>query len=65
MDTAYDLAMWSGFCIGKKTRKLEFTVTTLQKLVPMVFALDHQNYARWIPIFIRDMEEVIKVFWGM
>lgn len=24
----------------------------------MFFALDHQNYARWIPIFVRDLEGV-------
>ena len=37
-------------------QKLEFMVTTLQKIVPLFFALYHQNYARWIPIFIRDLE---------
>ena len=31
-------------------------VATLQKLALRFFALDHQNYARWIPIFIRDVE---------
>ena len=35
--------------------KLELMVTTLQKLVPLFFSLDHQNYARWIPIFIQDL----------
>ena len=24
--------------------------------MPLFFALDHQNYARWVPIFIRDLE---------
>lgn len=31
-------------------------VTTLLKLLPLFCALDHQNYSRWIPIFMRDLE---------
>ena len=33
-------------------------VETLKALVPWFFALDHQNYARWIPVHIRDMESL-------
>lgn len=44
------------FIRAHRERKLELMVTTLRKLVPLFFALDHQNYARWIPIFIRDLE---------
>ncbi len=33
-------------------------VESLKALVPWFFALDHQNYARWIPIHIRDMESL-------
>lgn len=44
------------FIRAHRERKLELMVTTLWKLVPLFFALDHQNYARWIPIFIRDLE---------
>ena len=29
---------------------------TLQKLGPLFLVFDHQNDARWIPVFIRDME---------
>lgn len=47
------------FQIGVKIwfslRKIELMVTTLQKLVPLFFALDHHNYARWLPVFIKDM----------
>jgi len=31
-------------------------VESLEALVPWFFALDHTNYARWIPIHIRDMK---------
>ena len=31
-------------------------VESLKALVPWFFAPDHHNYARWIPIHIRDME---------
>ena len=30
----------------------------LTELVPWFFALDHTNYARWIPVHIRDMTEL-------
>ncbi|KAG0710801.1 hypothetical protein GWK47_022049 [Chionoecetes opilio] len=33
-------------------------VETLKALVPWFFALDHQNYARWLPVHIRDMESL-------
>ena len=33
-------------------------VESLKALVPWFFALDHQNYARWIPVHIRDMESL-------
>ena len=29
-----------------------------RKLVPLFLALDHQNYARWLPIHIRDLDVV-------
>lgn len=35
--------------------KFELMVNTLEMLVPLFFTLDHQNCARWIPVFIRDM----------
>ena len=31
-------------------------VETLESLAPWSFALDHTNYARWLPIHIRDMK---------
>lgn len=33
-------------------------IESLKALVPWFFALDHHNYARWIPIHIRDMESL-------
>ncbi len=30
-------------------------IQTLKKLVQLMFALDHHNYARWLSIHIRDM----------
>ena len=26
--------------------------------MPLFFALDHQNYARWVPVFIRDLKDL-------
>ena len=33
-------------------------VEALEDLVPLFFALDHVNYARWTPIHIRDMKSL-------
>ena len=33
-------------------------VESLKQIVPWFFALDHQNYSRWIPVHIRDMESL-------
>ena len=33
-------------------------VEALESLAPWFFALDHINYARWIPIHIRDMKSL-------
>ena len=31
---------------------------SLKAIAPWFFALDHQNYARWIPVHINDMESL-------
>ncbi len=33
-------------------------VATLKELVLLFFALDHQNYATWVSVFIRDLESL-------
>jgi len=35
-----------------------FYIESLKALAPWFFALDHHNYAQWIPIHIRDMESL-------
>ena len=41
-------------------RKSDFTmfVNTLEETAPWVFALDHTNYARWLPVFIEDLKRL-------
>ncbi len=41
-----------------RTRNFKLFVETLEALVPWFFALDHINYARWIPVHIRDMKSL-------
>ena len=31
-------------------------ISALKELVHLFFAFDHDNYARWIPLFIQDFE---------
>ena len=33
----------------------ELYIESLKKLAPWMFALDHINYARWLPVHLRDM----------
>jgi hypothetical protein len=35
-------------------------VSVLEKLLPWLFALDHQHYARWITVHLRDMKNLEK-----
>ena len=44
------------FIRSHRERKFRLMVETLRRLVALFFALDHQNYARWIPILIRDLD---------
>ena len=41
-----------------REKKFSLYVESLKDLVPWFFSLDHHNYARWIPICIRDMESL-------
>ena len=44
----------------RSLRQSSFTsyIDALTELVPWFFALDHTNYARWIPVHLRDMSEL-------
>ena len=44
------------FIRGHRERNFKLYVEVLEKLTPLFFALDHVNYARWMPIHIRDMK---------
>ena len=46
------------FIRSHRERKFTLMVATLRKLVLLFFALDHQNYARWVSVFIRDLESL-------
>ena len=36
-------------------------IDSLTKLAPWFFSFDHTNYARWVPVHIRDMVKLCKV----
>ena len=46
------------FVRAHREQNFPLYVETLKALVPWFFALDHQNYDRWIPVHIRDMENL-------
>jgi hypothetical protein len=46
------------FVRAHREQDFAFYVESLKALVPWFFALDHQNYARWISVHIHDMESL-------
>ena len=58
------------FIRAQRTRNFNLYVEALEALVPWFFALDHINYARWMPVHIRDLKslpdsikEQFQIFW--
>ena len=49
-----------GLIFVRAHRKKDFKlyVEALKAITPWFFALDHQNYARWLPVHIMDMEHL-------
>lgn len=46
------------FVRAQRQCNFDMYVEILEQLVPSFFVLDHINYARWIPIHIRDMKSL-------
>ena len=44
------------FVRAHREKNFALYVEILEKLTPLFFALDHVNYARWMPVHIRDMK---------
>ena len=43
------------FVQSMRQRNFQLYIDTLVKLMPLFSALDHINYAQWLPVHIRDM----------
>ena len=41
-----------------RSGNLQFFINTLMKIAPWMFALDHHNYARWLPVHINEMSQL-------
>ena len=41
-----------------RQRNLSLYIEVMEELIPLFFALDYVNYARWAPIHIRDMKSL-------
>ena len=48
------------FIRANRERKISLMVSALKKSVLLFFAFDHYNYARWISLFIQDLETLPK-----
>ena len=45
-----------------RNRNADLYIATLEKLIPFMFILDHQNYARWLSIFVNDLRTQTPAF---
>ena len=43
---------------AERVGNLDLYIEALQKATPWFFALDHYHYARWIPVFLRDLQSL-------
>ena len=41
-----------------RTFNVPMFIGCLEKIAPWMFAMDHTNYARWLPIFIHDLKSL-------
>src|SRR6218665_2691212 len=41
-----------------RTANFKLHVVTLKSICPWTFALDAAHYSRWLPVFVRDLEEL-------
>ena len=46
------------FVRAHRERNFHLYVNVLEELALLFFALDHVNYARWLPVHIRDMKSL-------
>ena len=46
------------FIHAHRINDFKLYIESLEALAPWFFALDHTNYARWIPIHVRDMKSL-------
>jgi hypothetical protein len=46
------------FVRAHRIKDFDLYVESLEDLAPLFFALDHTNYARWLPVHIRDMRSI-------
>ena len=46
------------FIRAHRERNFDLNVQSLELIVGYYFALDHYNYARWVPIHILDMKSL-------
>ena len=43
------------FVLALREGNFKLYIETVEKLIPWFFAFNHTNYARWLPIHLRDM----------
>ena len=46
------------FVRSLREAKFHLFVSCVDDLIPWLFALDHVNYARWLPVFVHDLKQL-------
>ena len=58
-DTIFNLEITGlVFVRAHRERNFSLCLDSLKDIIPWFFALDHYNYSRWMPVHIRDMENL-------
>jgi len=53
--TVYDMEILLRFVHSIRVGDFDLYVRTLDEVADWAFILDHYNYARWLPVHVRDM----------
>lgn len=46
------------FMQSQRTANFEMYITTLGRIIPWMFAMDHYHYARWLSVHVRDLVQL-------
>ena len=46
------------FAKSLRSKNFKLFVESLEQMLPLFFPLDHLNYARWLPVHLKDLKSL-------